>query len=463
MSTEEADLLVFQQCRSTIIGSGTFISIPEMQNLLRGRFRQGMPKVVTEALHGLSQIVFEVGTQIQVIFSMQQVVTLHELEAQILANNKNFAGVASFDALKLGPLRAHYLVQRQFKPEALCSTARPPALSATDVIVHIGEWLARHWEEQPKGTKLDVSIVLQALAEKHKLASPAELGVVIRSNAFLISLLGKAINAGKRADTIAQRQLDSLLQRLAIEKRQAEADRVKQAAHEASELKQQAAALRTQSCTRLKHLLLDEALSETAASAIVLVALPPTLTLEQLLSFSDEEALLAKAAHVMASGLVDVLPVELPPAEAVEILLAELLEADPDVNAVANALSAFCSEAQNDEPLALVHRDDVAETDPEEYCIVAPDTVINCEDEESKDDVGNDHIGGVRKQLVNIRIQHMLRTRLAPALVHLMQQAVAHGISRPALHSPPKPAVIIDHLRSVLEAPPPRFEQQLTR
>jgi hypothetical protein len=510
MSAEETDLLVFQQCRSTIIGSGTFISIPEMQNLLRSRFRQGMPKVVTEALHGLSQIVFEVGTQIQVIFSMQQVVTLHELEAQILANNKNFAGVASFDALKLGPLRAHYLVQRQFKPEALCSTARPPALSATDVIVHIGEWLARHWEEQPKGTKLDVSIVLQALAEKYKLASPAELGVVIRSNAFLISLLGKAINAGKRADTIAQRQLDSLLQRLAIEKRQVEADRVKQAAREASELKQRAAALRTQSCTRLKHLLLNEALSETAASAIVLVALPPTLTLEQLLSFSDDEALLAKAAHVMASGLVDVLPVELPPAEAVEILLAELLEADPDVNAVANALSAICSEeaeevrgrdvelfavgeelhipgfaaarieayvrgGRHDGRVRVRYRDGstyhvdpkvmgppgrergrVIE-DPEKYCIVAPDTVINCEDDQAKredeESKGYDDIGGVRKQLANIRIQHMLRTRLAPALVHLMQQAVAHGISKP-LHSPPKPAVIIDHLRSLLEAVP---------
>ena len=103
----------------------------------------------------------------------------------------------------------------------------------------------------------------------------------------------------------------------------------------------------------------------------------------------------------------------------------------------------------------------VVETDPEEYCIVAPDTVINCEDdpakredEESKDDVGYDDIGGVRKQLANIRILRMLRTRLAPALVHLMQQAVAHGISRPALHSPPKPAVIIDHLRSLLEAVP---------
>merc|ERR1719321_2591559 len=52
----------------------------------------------------------------------------------------------------------------------------------------------------------------------------------------------------------------------------------------------------------------------------------------------------------------------------------------------------------------------VVETDPDEYCIVAPDTVIHCEgepikreDEESKDDVGYDDIGGVRKQLLNIR------------------------------------------------------------
>jgi len=52
----------------------------------------------------------------------------------------------------------------------------------------------------------------------------------------------------------------------------------------------------------------------------------------------------------------------------------------------------------------------VVETDPAEYCIVAPDTVVHCEgdaikreDEESKDDVGYDDIGGVKKQLANIR------------------------------------------------------------
>ncbi|KAG8459433.1 hypothetical protein KFE25_013069 [Diacronema lutheri] len=52
----------------------------------------------------------------------------------------------------------------------------------------------------------------------------------------------------------------------------------------------------------------------------------------------------------------------------------------------------------------------VVETDPQEYCIVAPDTVIHCEgepvkreDEERLDDVGYDDIGGVRKQLAQIR------------------------------------------------------------
>jgi len=53
----------------------------------------------------------------------------------------------------------------------------------------------------------------------------------------------------------------------------------------------------------------------------------------------------------------------------------------------------------------------VVETDPEPYCIVAPDTVIHCEgdpikreDEENRlNEVGYDDIGGCRKQLEQIR------------------------------------------------------------
>jgi transitional endoplasmic reticulum ATPase len=52
----------------------------------------------------------------------------------------------------------------------------------------------------------------------------------------------------------------------------------------------------------------------------------------------------------------------------------------------------------------------VVETDPAPYCIVAPDTEIFCEgepilreDEERLDDVGYDDVGGVRKQMAQIR------------------------------------------------------------
>lgn len=52
----------------------------------------------------------------------------------------------------------------------------------------------------------------------------------------------------------------------------------------------------------------------------------------------------------------------------------------------------------------------VVETDPNPYCIVAPDTVIHCEgdpirreDEEKLDEVGYDDIGGCRRQMAQIR------------------------------------------------------------
>ncbi|RYR68346.1 hypothetical protein Ahy_A03g014836 isoform B [Arachis hypogaea] len=52
----------------------------------------------------------------------------------------------------------------------------------------------------------------------------------------------------------------------------------------------------------------------------------------------------------------------------------------------------------------------VIETDPGEYCVVAPDTEIFCEgepvkreDEERLDEVGYDDVGGVRKQMAQIR------------------------------------------------------------
>ena len=52
----------------------------------------------------------------------------------------------------------------------------------------------------------------------------------------------------------------------------------------------------------------------------------------------------------------------------------------------------------------------VIETDPPEYCVVAPDTEIFCEgdpikreDENRLDEVGYDNVGGLRKQMAQIR------------------------------------------------------------
>ena len=62
----------------------------------------------------------------------------------------------------------------------------------------------------------------------------------------------------------------------------------------------------------------------------------------------------------------------------------------------------------------------VVETDPADYCIVAPDTEIYCEgepirreDEEKLDDVGYDDVGGVRKQMAQVLVPRKAETVLS--------------------------------------------------
>uniref|UniRef100_A0A8C9TKB7 vesicle-fusing ATPase n=1 Tax=Scleropages formosus TaxID=113540 RepID=A0A8C9TKB7_SCLFO len=83
----------------------------------------------------------------------------------------------------------------------------------------------------------------------------------------------------------------------------------------------------------------------------------------------------------------------------------------------------------------------VVETDPTPYCIVAPDTVIHCEgepikredEEESLNEVGYDDIGGVRKQLAQIKEMVELPLR-HPALFKAIGVKPPRGI---LLYGPP--------------------------
>merc|ERR1712087_164247 len=82
----------------------------------------------------------------------------------------------------------------------------------------------------------------------------------------------------------------------------------------------------------------------------------------------------------------------------------------------------------------------VVETDPAQYCIVAPDTVIHAdgepvkrEDEEKMDDVGYDDVGGCRKQMAQIREMIELPLR-HPALFKSIGVKPPRGV---LLYGPP--------------------------
>jgi len=82
----------------------------------------------------------------------------------------------------------------------------------------------------------------------------------------------------------------------------------------------------------------------------------------------------------------------------------------------------------------------VVETEPEPYCIVAPDTVIHCEgepikreDEERLDDVGYDDVGGCRRQMAQIREMIELPLR-HPTLFKTLGVKPPRGV---LLHGPP--------------------------
>jgi len=81
----------------------------------------------------------------------------------------------------------------------------------------------------------------------------------------------------------------------------------------------------------------------------------------------------------------------------------------------------------------------VVETEPAEYCIVSPDTVIFCEgeplkreDEEKLDEVGYDDVGGVRKHGADPRARRAPPAPPGALQDHRRQAAQGHPAVRPA-------------------------------
>lgn len=94
----------------------------------------------------------------------------------------------------------------------------------------------------------------------------------------------------------------------------------------------------------------------------------------------------------------------------------------------------------------------VVETDPADYCIVAPDTEIYCEgepirreDEEKLDDVGYDDVGGVRKQMAQV-------SPLSLQWPHpWLTISAVHGVSSWSAHDEIRPVGV--QIRELVELP----------
>ena len=156
-------------------------------------------------MRGLQRVVASVNLMVSTALSTHSLLTLCELESFILGNNKDFAEIASFDALKLGPLYTHPEWQRA------CPSTRPPSvlLTSAEVIQHLAaaqiqqDKTAEGQEERPAFSPVDA---LNDLAATHGHINHKELGIFLRADAWVTFVVNRGRSTAKRA-TSAQSKL----------------------------------------------------------------------------------------------------------------------------------------------------------------------------------------------------------------------------------------------------------------
>ena len=113
---------------------------------------------------GLQRMVAEVNSTVDAIIATHHMISLHELEQLLLASNRSFEGIGSFDALRLGSLRFQPSVMRHFPSLSLGPTP-PPRVESVEVMAYIAQRLEEGWEANKGITKpLDVEQALHEYA-----------------------------------------------------------------------------------------------------------------------------------------------------------------------------------------------------------------------------------------------------------------------------------------------------------
>ena len=198
------------------------------------------PKEVGEAMHALQRVLAAVNTAVAAALGTHNLLTLADLERLVLAGSRDFEGVASFEELKLGPLRCHPLVQRHFPKAALAAAAvegKSTGLSVAEVMQALAAGVDANWTDDPGAERKPFSMqdALTALALSKGLATAEELPLFMRgSSHFVTGMLVRFTAARHRAEKVAGQLIAKEHQR-AIERGQQQGarDAVRQLEEEA--------------------------------------------------------------------------------------------------------------------------------------------------------------------------------------------------------------------------------------
>ena len=161
-------------------------------------------------MFALQRVLAAVNTAVAAAIGTHNLFTLLDLERLVLSGSKDFEGVSSFEQLKLGPLRCHPLVRKEFPRASLTVAAAESAaanLTGTEVMQALAAAVDANWTDDPNAERTPFSMddALQVLARSKGLASVDELPIFMRrSSHFVTGMLVRFTAARHRAEKKAE-------------------------------------------------------------------------------------------------------------------------------------------------------------------------------------------------------------------------------------------------------------------
>lgn len=188
---EDAALAEFVALRNSLTADGaSFLDTARLADAVALRMgpRARLPAVY-EALRATSRPVGAVGTCVRAVLASTTVLTLHDLEHELL-KTRGLDGLKAFSDAGLGVLARHPAVVARF-PNAPLSY---PPLASDEVFA----WLAADFgrtsaEERHGSAAFDVQASLRAFAQSKGAESPSALGVLVWADAMIVHFLSSAL------------------------------------------------------------------------------------------------------------------------------------------------------------------------------------------------------------------------------------------------------------------------------